>query len=163
MTKLFLWCLKVYLGQDGQVEVYANMTIQPHSPIKRDLLLDQNGAHIYIMTKTTVSTKILGRFGGGWCHYTCRTETMCVIQQIMLRWGAFQVSWFSPSNSGRQMYKQLKPSWRARPFKPRCIHAWEWTLLVIHCQDNLLFCQEFFRPWNFNQSVLLSNIKRIKE
>lgn len=47
--------LQVYLGQDGQVEVYANMTIQPNSPINSDLLLDQNGAHIYIMTKTTVS------------------------------------------------------------------------------------------------------------
>uniref|UniRef100_A0A8D0DBG6 Plexin-B1 n=1 Tax=Sander lucioperca TaxID=283035 RepID=A0A8D0DBG6_SANLU len=44
---------KVYLGQDGHVEVYANTTIQPNSPINSDLLLDQNGAHIYIMTKTT--------------------------------------------------------------------------------------------------------------
>lgn len=69
----FLWCFKVYLGQDGQVEVYENMTIQPNSPIKRDLLLDQSGAHIYIMTKTTVSIK-------------------CVIQQITLHKGAFQVS-----------------------------------------------------------------------
>uniref|UniRef100_A0A3B5AV80 Plexin-B1 n=1 Tax=Stegastes partitus TaxID=144197 RepID=A0A3B5AV80_9TELE len=43
---------KVYLGQDGMVEVYANATIHPNSPINSDLLLDQNGAHIYIMTKT---------------------------------------------------------------------------------------------------------------
>lgn len=55
----FLWCIvQVYLGQDGQVEVYANMTIQPHSPINRNLLLDQNGAHVYIMTKNTVSMKM---------------------------------------------------------------------------------------------------------
>lgn len=51
--------IQVYLGQDGQVEVYANMTIQPNSPINRNLLLDQNGAHVYIMTKTTVSIKML--------------------------------------------------------------------------------------------------------
>lgn len=48
---------QVYLGGDGQVDVYANATIKPNSPISRDLLLDQNGAHIYIMTKTTVSPK----------------------------------------------------------------------------------------------------------
>uniref|UniRef100_A0A3Q3DHE8 Sema domain-containing protein n=1 Tax=Hippocampus comes TaxID=109280 RepID=A0A3Q3DHE8_HIPCM len=50
---------KVYLGQDGQVEVYANVTIQPNSPINSDLILDQKGAHIYIMTKASVS-----RIGG---------------------------------------------------------------------------------------------------
>lgn len=46
---------QVYLGQDGRVDVYANTTIHPNSPINSDLLLDQNGAHIYIMTRTTVS------------------------------------------------------------------------------------------------------------
>uniref|UniRef100_A0A673CGZ9 Plexin-B1 n=1 Tax=Sphaeramia orbicularis TaxID=375764 RepID=A0A673CGZ9_9TELE len=44
---------KVYLGQDGEVEVYANTTIQPSSPINSDLLLDHNGAHVYVMTKTS--------------------------------------------------------------------------------------------------------------
>uniref|UniRef100_A0AAX7VCV2 Plexin-B1 n=1 Tax=Astatotilapia calliptera TaxID=8154 RepID=A0AAX7VCV2_ASTCA len=44
---------KVYLGRDGTVEVYENTTIHPNSPINSDLLLDQNGGHIYIMTKTT--------------------------------------------------------------------------------------------------------------
>uniref|UniRef100_A0AAQ5YIS9 Plexin-B1 n=1 Tax=Amphiprion ocellaris TaxID=80972 RepID=A0AAQ5YIS9_AMPOC len=34
------------------LSVYANTTIHPNSPINSDLLLDQNGAHIYIMTKT---------------------------------------------------------------------------------------------------------------
>lgn len=47
--------LQVYLGQDGLVDVYANTTIHPNSPINSDLLLDQNGAYIYIMTKTAVS------------------------------------------------------------------------------------------------------------
>lgn len=46
---------QVYLGQDGRVDVYANTTIHPNSPINSDLLLDQNGAYIYIMTKTAVS------------------------------------------------------------------------------------------------------------
>ncbi|XP_019743599.1 plexin-B1-like isoform X3 [Hippocampus comes] len=48
---------KVYLGQDGQVEVYANVTIQPNSPINSDLILDQKGAHIYIMTKASVEKR----------------------------------------------------------------------------------------------------------
>lgn len=47
--------VQVYLGQDGEVKVYANITIQLNSPINKDLLLDQNGTHIYIMTKNIVS------------------------------------------------------------------------------------------------------------
>ncbi|XP_034551855.1 plexin-B1 isoform X2 [Notolabrus celidotus] len=61
---------KVYLGQDGRVEVYANMTIQPHSPINSDLLLDQNGAHIYIMTKSTVEKRPVAECGD---HMDCQS------------------------------------------------------------------------------------------
>ncbi|XP_033485234.1 plexin-B1 isoform X2 [Epinephelus lanceolatus] len=61
---------KVYLGRDGQVEVYANMTIQPNSPINSDLLLDQNGAHIYIMTKTTVEKRPVAECGD---HLDCQS------------------------------------------------------------------------------------------
>ncbi|XP_036961403.1 plexin-B1-like isoform X2 [Acanthopagrus latus] len=61
---------KVYLGQDGQVEVYANMTIQPNSPINSDLLLDQSGAHIYIMTKTTVEKRPVAECGD---HLDCQS------------------------------------------------------------------------------------------
>ncbi|CAF92705.1 unnamed protein product, partial [Tetraodon nigroviridis] len=48
---------KVYLGQDGEAKVYANITIQLNSPINKDLLLDQNGRHIYIMTKNIVKKR----------------------------------------------------------------------------------------------------------
>lgn len=61
---------KVYLGQDGRVEVYANTTIQPNSPIKSDLLLDQNGAYIYIMTKTTVEKRPVAECGA---HLDCQS------------------------------------------------------------------------------------------
>ncbi|XP_033943662.1 plexin-B1 isoform X2 [Pseudochaenichthys georgianus] len=61
---------KVYLGQDGRVEVYANTTIQPNSPIKSDLLLDQNGAYIYIMTKTTVEKHPVAECGA---HLDCQS------------------------------------------------------------------------------------------
>ncbi|XP_063740982.1 plexin-B1-like isoform X2 [Eleginops maclovinus] len=61
---------KVYLGQDGRVEVYANTTIQPNSPINSDLLLDQNGAHIYIMTKTTVEKRPVAECGA---HLDCQS------------------------------------------------------------------------------------------
>ncbi|XP_060914554.1 plexin-B1 isoform X2 [Labrus mixtus] len=62
---------KVYLGQqDGRVEVYANMTIQPNSPINSDLLLDKNGANIYIMTKTTVEKRPVAECGD---HLDCQS------------------------------------------------------------------------------------------
>uniref|UniRef100_A0A3Q3XND1 Sema domain-containing protein n=1 Tax=Mola mola TaxID=94237 RepID=A0A3Q3XND1_MOLML len=61
---------KVYIGQDGQVKVYANMTIQPNSPINKNLLLDQNGAHIYIMTKTTIEKLPVAECGD---HLDCQT------------------------------------------------------------------------------------------
>lgn len=46
--------IQVYLGHDGQVQVYANATIQPSSPVNADLLLDQSEANIYVMTRNTV-------------------------------------------------------------------------------------------------------------
>ncbi|XP_061910627.1 plexin-B1 isoform X2 [Entelurus aequoreus] len=61
---------KVYLGQDGQVEVYANATIQPNSPIKSDLLLDQKSAHIYIMTKAAVEKRPVAECGD---HLECQS------------------------------------------------------------------------------------------
>lgn len=44
----------MYLGHDGKVQVYANATIQPSSPVNADLLLDQSEANIYVMTRNTV-------------------------------------------------------------------------------------------------------------
>uniref|UniRef100_A0A3B4F486 Plexin-B1 n=1 Tax=Pundamilia nyererei TaxID=303518 RepID=A0A3B4F486_9CICH len=61
---------KVYLGRDGTVEVYDNTTIHPYSPINSDLLLDQNGGHIYIMTKTTVKKRPVAECGD---HLDCQS------------------------------------------------------------------------------------------
>uniref|UniRef100_A0A3B4F5K0 Plexin-B1-like n=1 Tax=Pundamilia nyererei TaxID=303518 RepID=A0A3B4F5K0_9CICH len=61
---------KVYLGRDGTVEVYDNTTIHPYSPINSDLLLDQNGGHIYIMTKTTVEKRPVAECGD---HLDCQS------------------------------------------------------------------------------------------
>ncbi|XP_012779810.3 plexin-B1 isoform X2 [Maylandia zebra] len=61
---------KVYLGRDGTVEVYENTTIHPNSPINSDLLLDQNGGHIYIMTKTTVEKRPVAECGD---HLDCQS------------------------------------------------------------------------------------------
>ncbi|XP_029995088.1 plexin-B1 [Sphaeramia orbicularis] len=61
---------KVYLGQDGEVEVYANTTIQPSSPINSDLLLDHNGAHVYVMTKTSVEKRPVAECG---VHMDCQS------------------------------------------------------------------------------------------
>uniref|UniRef100_A0A3Q3RV40 Plexin-B1 n=1 Tax=Mastacembelus armatus TaxID=205130 RepID=A0A3Q3RV40_9TELE len=61
---------KVYLGQDGMVEVYANTIIHPNSPINSDLVLDQNGSHIYIMTKTTVKKRPVAECGD---HLDCQS------------------------------------------------------------------------------------------
>ncbi|XP_068996867.1 plexin-B1 isoform X2 [Embiotoca jacksoni] len=61
---------KVYLGQDGMVDVYANTTIHPNSPINSDLLLDQNGAHIYVMSKSTVEKRPVAECGD---HMDCQS------------------------------------------------------------------------------------------
>uniref|UniRef100_A0AAQ4RTT6 Plexin-B1 n=1 Tax=Gasterosteus aculeatus aculeatus TaxID=481459 RepID=A0AAQ4RTT6_GASAC len=61
---------KVYLGQDGQAEVYANTTIQLNSPINGDLLLDRTGAHIYVMTRTTVKKLPVAECGD---HLDCQS------------------------------------------------------------------------------------------
>ncbi|KAM4737577.1 plexin-B1-like isoform 2-T2 [Anableps anableps] len=61
---------KVYLGKDGEVEVYANSTIQPNSPINSDLLLDDRGSHIYIMTKTTLEKRPVAECGD---HLDCQS------------------------------------------------------------------------------------------
>uniref|UniRef100_A0A4W6DAV3 Plexin-B1 n=1 Tax=Lates calcarifer TaxID=8187 RepID=A0A4W6DAV3_LATCA len=61
---------KVYLGQDGMVEVYANTTIHPNSPINSDLLLDQTGAHIYVMTRNTVKKRPVAECGD---HLDCQS------------------------------------------------------------------------------------------
>ncbi|XP_062419090.1 plexin-B1 isoform X2 [Pungitius pungitius] len=61
---------KVYLGRDGQAEVYANTTIQLNSPINGDLLLDRTGAHIYVMTKTTVKKLPVAECGD---HLDCQS------------------------------------------------------------------------------------------
>ncbi|XP_034028079.1 plexin-B1 isoform X1 [Thalassophryne amazonica] len=61
---------KVFIRQDGRAEIYATTTIQPSSPISSDLLLDQNGAHIYIMTKTTVEKRPVAECGD---HLDCQS------------------------------------------------------------------------------------------
>ncbi|XP_071755490.2 plexin-B1 [Centroberyx gerrardi] len=61
---------KVFLGPDGQVEMYATTTIQPNSPINSDLLLDQTGAHIYIMTDTAVEKRPVAECGD---HLDCQS------------------------------------------------------------------------------------------
>ncbi|KAF7210351.1 plexin-B1 isoform X1 [Nothobranchius furzeri] len=61
---------KVYLGKDGAVEVYADSVIHPNSPINSDLLLDQNGSHIYIMTRTTLEKRPVAECGA---HLDCQS------------------------------------------------------------------------------------------
>ncbi|KAM9343212.1 plexin-B1 [Pholidichthys leucotaenia] len=61
---------KVYLGRDGAAEVYANTSIHPGSPVNSDLLLDQNGGHIYIMTRTAIEKRPVAECGD---HLDCQS------------------------------------------------------------------------------------------
>ncbi|XP_011475020.2 plexin-B1 isoform X1 [Oryzias latipes] len=61
---------KVYLGEDGAVEVYEHTTVHPNSPISSDLLLDLNGSHIYIMTKTALERRPVAECGD---HLDCQS------------------------------------------------------------------------------------------
>lgn len=68
---------QVYLGEDGAVEVYEHTTVHPNSPISSDLLLDLNGSHIYIMTKTAVSPFMVMR-----SHRHERSEVIYVMLRV---------------------------------------------------------------------------------
>ncbi|KAK7884780.1 hypothetical protein WMY93_027903 [Mugilogobius chulae] len=61
---------KIYLGQDGEVEVYANTVIQANSLINSDLLLDHSGEHIYIMTQNAVEKRPVAECGA---HTDCQS------------------------------------------------------------------------------------------
>ncbi|XP_041860187.1 plexin-B1-like isoform X2 [Melanotaenia boesemani] len=103
---------KVYLGQDGVVEVYANTTIHPNSPINSDLLLDQRGSHIYIMTKTIVEKRPVAECGD---HLDCPSCLLardpycgwCVLEgRCGQRWecqrGSVQGQWLWSFNQTQQ-------------------------------------------------------------
>ncbi|KAI3357204.1 hypothetical protein L3Q82_015660 [Scortum barcoo] len=103
---------QVYLGQDGQVEVYANTMIQPNSAINRDLLLDQNGAHIYIMTETTVEKRPVAECGQHLDCHSCLSARdpycgWCVLEgRCDQRWecqrGSVQGQWLWSFNKMQQ-------------------------------------------------------------
>ena len=56
MTTCVIGCPQVFLGPDGEVEVYDVVSIQPNAPISSDLLLDQAEENLFIMTSTMVHT-----------------------------------------------------------------------------------------------------------
>ncbi|KAG7238683.1 hypothetical protein INR49_030529, partial [Caranx melampygus] len=103
---------KVYLGQDGTVEVYANTTIHPNSPINSDLVLDQNGAHIYLMTKTTVEKRPVAECGDHMDCQSCLSAKdpycgWCVLEgRCGQRWecqrGSLQGQWLWSFNKTQQ-------------------------------------------------------------
>uniref|UniRef100_A0A665TS82 Plexin b1a n=1 Tax=Echeneis naucrates TaxID=173247 RepID=A0A665TS82_ECHNA len=103
---------KVYLGQDGTVEVYANNTIHLNSPINSDLVLDQNEAHIYIMTKNNVEKRPVAECGD---HLDCQSCLSakdpycgwCVLEgRCGQRWecqrGSLQEQWLWSFNQTQQ-------------------------------------------------------------
>ncbi|KAG7239856.1 hypothetical protein INR49_030589 [Caranx melampygus] len=103
---------KVYLGQDGIVEVYANTTIHPNSPINSDLVLDQNGAHVYLMTKTTVEKRPVAECGDHMDCQSCLSAKdpycgWCVLEgRCGQRWecqrGSLQGQWLWSFNKTQQ-------------------------------------------------------------
>ncbi|KAM4563998.1 plexin-B1 isoform 2-T2 [Odontesthes bonariensis] len=103
---------KVYLGQDGVVEVYANTTIHPNSPINSDLLLDQHGSHIYIMTKTAVEKRPVAECGDYLDCQSCLSARdpycgWCVLEgRCGQRWecqrGSVQGQWLWSFNQTQQ-------------------------------------------------------------
>lgn len=103
---------KVYLGQDGGVEVYANTTIQPNSPINSDLLLDHNGAYIYIMTESSVEKRPVAECGDHTDCHSCLSAKdpycgWCVLEgRCGQRWecqrGSVQGHWLWSFNQTQQ-------------------------------------------------------------
>ncbi|XP_053705900.1 plexin-B1-like isoform X1 [Synchiropus splendidus] len=103
---------KVYLGKDGRMEVYANVSIEANSPINSDLLLDQTGTHIYIMTKNAVEKRPVAECGD---HMDCQTCLLakdpycgwCVLEgRCGQRWecqrGALRGQWLWSFNQTQQ-------------------------------------------------------------
>jgi len=50
---------QVFLGPNGEVEEYAVISIQPNSPISRELRLDYQEKHLYILTSNMVTITLL--------------------------------------------------------------------------------------------------------
>ncbi|KAM8829811.1 plexin-B1-like isoform 3-T4 [Synchiropus picturatus] len=103
---------KVYLGKDGRMEVYANVSVEANSPINSDLLLDQTGTHIYIMTKNAVEKRPVAECGD---HMDCQTCLLakdpycgwCVLEgRCGQRWecqrGALRGQWLWSFNQTQQ-------------------------------------------------------------
>ncbi|XP_055786870.1 plexin-B1-like isoform X2 [Salvelinus fontinalis] len=61
---------KVFLGSGGRVEMYSSMLIQPNSPVRSDLLLDQTETHIYVMTGAMVEKRPVAECGD---HLDCQS------------------------------------------------------------------------------------------
>ncbi|KAM9752886.1 plexin-B1-like isoform 2-T2 [Menidia menidia] len=103
---------KVYLGQDGVVEVYANTTIHPNTPINSDLVLDQHGSHIYIMTKSAVEKRPVAECGDYLDCQSCLSARdpycgWCVLEgRCGQRWecqrGSVQGQWLWSFNQTQQ-------------------------------------------------------------
>uniref|UniRef100_A0A3Q2DRF4 Plexin b1a n=1 Tax=Cyprinodon variegatus TaxID=28743 RepID=A0A3Q2DRF4_CYPVA len=108
----FLGDAKGILHKNGAVEVYANSTIQPNSPIHSDLLLDDQGSHIYIMTKNTVKKRPVAECGDHLDCLSCLSARdpycgWCVLEgRCGQRWecqrGSLQGQWLWSFNQTQQ-------------------------------------------------------------
>lgn len=64
----------------GKAERYATMSIQPHSPINRDLILDQEEKHLLIMTSNAVSHLL----SSSYTHFKkCTQKLICSIYAVV--------------------------------------------------------------------------------
>ncbi|ROL45294.1 Plexin-B1 [Anabarilius grahami] len=123
---------KVFLGPNGEVEEYAVISIQPNAPISRELMLDHQEKHLYILTSNMLEKRPVAECEKhldcqscllahdpycGWCvlEGKCCLSRECVRGDLKDQWlwsfdmeqQCLSIKYLNPSNISREERRDI--------------------------------------------------------